>query len=459
MIVDEVGDEDENAGDVTVRCIPTFNDDAPYEDFQEQLDQVDEQDSPLPGLSVLPPACEAIEQHHTSQPIMRPSTPGTGDATSVTRVGEPIIRQHSEPTQSPAQRSTSPIPRRISLASVRTNSDSESILRSMTGPELLGAFSEECTSNYGSPAPQVAQFLYQFTAADPNLVDEADNNQNWGRRQWAACNPTIDALLVSWVAIGSVDVARELIAAVLNTSKAARYICHVKNISPLPSTYCCDRYVEQLLNRLRDLWQGVQKDVSHATVGAGLAAPTPKKATKGKAKAKTASQGPKAATPSTTMDPQAQEVLRAELLKLTPPQLRSLAAQKGLIVNSRCQRQTCINEIFKLPLTSQYTVEEIKRLMAAEVAQPSQKPKAKSKNASEGVPRVITSAEASSSSTTLDDTAMESPPLVVETTPMSGKQKGKSKEGLPRVITSAEALSSSASAPLDDATMDSPLTP
>jgi hypothetical protein len=106
-------------------------------------------------------------------------------------------------------------------------------------------------------ADAVKHFIDGIQSADPlsSDFDEDDLGVSWGHRQFQGWN----AKLSSWDAIGSPENACCLVAAVIKTCRVARELCRdleAKNLAKgYTTSYLSDMYLEQITERLWDLWK------------------------------------------------------------------------------------------------------------------------------------------------------------------------------------------------------------
>lgn len=93
-------------------------------------------------------------------------------------------------------------------------------------------------------------------SADPNaIIDEDDTNISWGHAAFTTGELTFSSVLSSvnnWVAVGKVFAAR-IIAGAIKTCLVARHVCCVNGI-PDPPSYLSDSYLENILDKLWQLW-------------------------------------------------------------------------------------------------------------------------------------------------------------------------------------------------------------
>jgi hypothetical protein len=115
----------------------------------------------------------------------------------------------------------------------------------------------EASPNFkiGKPSEDALAFLSRIRDANPNGSDlsEDDSDANWGHYQFTAGQLTISAVLADWDAVGSCQIACELIAAALKTCKVARHLCFERNVSA--TSYLSDAYLQNIVSKLWDLWQ------------------------------------------------------------------------------------------------------------------------------------------------------------------------------------------------------------
>jgi hypothetical protein len=104
----------------------------------------------------------------------------------------------------------------------------------------------------------VKDFLHVLETADPysSSFDEDNMGANWGHAQFSN---SWSRVLQTWEDVGSPEVARQLIAAVIKTAQVARTLCRdeeaarrQKNMPPL--TYISDTYISLITDRLWELW-------------------------------------------------------------------------------------------------------------------------------------------------------------------------------------------------------------
>jgi len=108
------------------------------------------------------------------------------------------------------------------------------------------------------PSEMVKGFLQVLETANPNSgsFDEDNMGTNWGHAQFSN---RWSRVLQTWEDVGSPEVARRLIAAMIKTAQVARTLCcdeeaarRQKNIPPL--TYLSDTYISLITDRLWELW-------------------------------------------------------------------------------------------------------------------------------------------------------------------------------------------------------------
>ncbi|KAF9531570.1 hypothetical protein CPB83DRAFT_848404 [Crepidotus variabilis] len=118
-----------------------------------------------------------------------------------------------------------------------------------------------------TPSDGVLQLIERVNIADPNLSTllDDDNNGNWGHRQFTAGNITWSGVLTSWDDLGNNNVACELIAATVRTCKVARHICFERKVAT--ASYLADIYLDQIVDKLWELWQATGKPVAKMAKG------------------------------------------------------------------------------------------------------------------------------------------------------------------------------------------------
>lgn len=120
---------------------------------------------------------------------------------------------------------------------------------------LLDAMAASPDFKSSEPSNEVAAFLKRIETADPNSseIDEDNSNQSWGHWQFTAGNMTITTVMKDWAGVGSVHMACKLLAATIRTCKAARHICHERNITA--SSFLSDVYLNSMVVRLWESWK------------------------------------------------------------------------------------------------------------------------------------------------------------------------------------------------------------
>ncbi|KAJ2924080.1 hypothetical protein H1R20_g13008, partial [Candolleomyces eurysporus] len=104
----------------------------------------------------------------------------------------------------------------------------------------------------------VKTFYSCIDNADPNSPNiSVDNtNSSWGHYQFTAGSLTIDLALLSWTAVGSVDMVYCLIAASIKTHRIAVQIC--TQCSLHPTLYLSDIYLARVVEKLLGLAKTVE---------------------------------------------------------------------------------------------------------------------------------------------------------------------------------------------------------
>ena len=107
------------------------------------------------------------------------------------------------------------------------------------------------------------QYISGVENADPNdttSYDEDNSNVGWGHKQCAG----LAAMILSWSDVGSVETACRLLAALIKTARAARFICFKRKIRLKESqSYTADAYVDCAVDILSALLRTSSKPVRY----------------------------------------------------------------------------------------------------------------------------------------------------------------------------------------------------
>lgn len=125
---------------------------------------------------------------------------------------------------------------------------------------LLQAFAEVEPPPCVEPSADVVALYERLRDADPNsdAFSEDDTNEGWGHWQYTAGGLNVKHAVSSWNAVGSIDVACQLIAVGLKTCKVARHICFHRLARPMGGPgLMSDVYFEMLVSRLWEMWKEV----------------------------------------------------------------------------------------------------------------------------------------------------------------------------------------------------------
>jgi hypothetical protein len=109
-------------------------------------------------------------------------------------------------------------------------------------------------SDIAAPSSNALAFVIWIETADPNVPDlsEDDDNEQWGHRQFAGGELTIDTVLNHWGAVATTSFACRLIAAFVKTCRVARHLCFHRQRTP-SSSYLSDIYLERVIKKLWEL--------------------------------------------------------------------------------------------------------------------------------------------------------------------------------------------------------------
>ncbi|KAH9177465.1 hypothetical protein EDB89DRAFT_2064450 [Lactarius sanguifluus] len=124
--------------------------------------------------------------------------------------------------------------------------------------DLLQAMQKATNVEAHEPSNDVAVLLDRLEGADPDSMDDDDDNSNesWGHAQFTAGGLTIRSALVDWEAVGGLSTALKLIAAAVRTCKVARALCTARGRSA--TAYLADSYLGLLFERLQHCWEDAQ---------------------------------------------------------------------------------------------------------------------------------------------------------------------------------------------------------
>ena len=119
---------------------------------------------------------------------------------------------------------------------------------------LLDAMAASPDFKSSTPSDNVAAFLNRIDAADPNSseIREDDTNESWGHWQFTAGSLTITTVIQDWACVGGVNMACRLLAAAIRTCKAARQICHERDITS--NSFLSDAYLNNMVDQLYKSW-------------------------------------------------------------------------------------------------------------------------------------------------------------------------------------------------------------
>ncbi|KAM6493574.1 hypothetical protein JOM56_011708 [Amanita muscaria] len=127
-----------------------------------------------------------------------------------------------------------------------------------TAIDLVKSLDLDSTVGRSIIAESVELFIRGVELADPRLqeYEEDDVGVSWGHSQLRGWRE----ILPNWQAIGSLENARRLIAAVLKTCRVARALCHdlemsERKIGSQTISYLSDNYLEQITEWLWELWK------------------------------------------------------------------------------------------------------------------------------------------------------------------------------------------------------------
>ncbi|KAF7421256.1 hypothetical protein PC9H_011777 [Pleurotus ostreatus] len=284
-----------------------------------------------------------------------------------------------------------------SLAAVKVDDNYENLRRTLqspelrlaeavvtTGLELLDAMEHAPThGGQGFPSSEAKALLARVKTADPNCVDNEDDlYESWGHWQWTSGSLTIGTVITSWSAVGNTDMARQLIAAALATSKAARLLC--LDHTPKPTSYLNDMYIDRLLSTLSDVWKrsggpsfkGKARVIERPAVSATLPpAPPAASPTEEQSVGLAIADG---LDNSGNADPMADgnlddpfalpdddtTALQSKLRSLHVPELRTIAAKKQIPGVRHMNKETCASALAALPPTMCPTLDELEDVIA-----------------------------------------------------------------------------------------------
>ncbi|KAF4591304.1 hypothetical protein EYR40_009907 [Pleurotus pulmonarius] len=281
-----------------------------------------------------------------------------------------------------------------SLAAVKVDDNYENLRRTLqspelrlaeavvtTGLELLDAMEHAPThGGQGFPSSEAKALLARVKTADPDCIDNEDDlYESWGHWQWTSGSLTIGTVITSWSAVGNTDMARQLIAAALATSKAARLLC--LDHTPKPTSYLNDMYIDRLLSTLSDVWKrsggpsfkGKARAIERPAVPATLpAAPPAEEESLGLAIADGLDNVENADDPMANGDlddPFAlpdddTTALQSKLRSLHVPELKTIAAKKQIPGVRHMNKETCASALAALPPTTRPTLGELDDVIA-----------------------------------------------------------------------------------------------
>ncbi|RXW16845.1 hypothetical protein EST38_g9005 [Candolleomyces aberdarensis] len=125
--------------------------------------------------------------------------------------------------------------------------------------KLLQAFAEVEPPPCVEPSADVVALYERICDADPNSDSflEEDTNEGWGHWQYTAGGLNVKRAVSSWNAVGSIDVACQLIAVGLKTCKVARHICFHRLGTMDGPGLMSDVFFEILVSQLWEMWKEV----------------------------------------------------------------------------------------------------------------------------------------------------------------------------------------------------------
>ena len=127
--------------------------------------------------------------------------------------------------------------------------------------DLLASMQLAESFGHGAATPEVEQLIQRVETADPNAETDEDNlGAQWGHTQLTNWRVP----LTLWEAIGSPEIARRLLAAIIKTAKVSQQLCKLDGEPP--ATCLADCYLREAGEILWDLWKksvGVSQPFSH----------------------------------------------------------------------------------------------------------------------------------------------------------------------------------------------------
>lgn len=128
--------------------------------------------------------------------------------------------------------------------------------------DLINAMEADPKFCWNEPDPVIINFLTTIETADPAAcaTDDDELSSAWGHDHYRAAGFIAEQLPRSWAEVGNTDVARRLIAGVINTTQVARQICKQKKL-PAPS-FIADLYLEMIIERIWNAWKAAGGEVS-----------------------------------------------------------------------------------------------------------------------------------------------------------------------------------------------------